>query len=400
MGTFAWAVYIIPATDTLIKVHPAFTYPATFVQAVGLGFGLFFLYTFPDGRFVPRWTKYMTLAWAAWCLAWVIFPDLSINGADPYNMSPLIFAVYFFGWYGSGIIAQVYRYLRHSGPIQKQQTKWVVSGLAATMVGYGVFLGPRMLIPSLDPATTPNMLFEIAGQTVFFIIAMSIPISLALSILRYRLWEIDALLNRTIVYSALTAVLAGLYLASIGVSQRVFVALTGEQSDAAIVLTTLVVASAFTPVRTFLQTVVDRYFKDAHGPAGALAPFNTRVTAVTQVLDARDLTWRMLDEALRSFGAVGGAVYLAPDRQPTHTAGEWPVAVQLSVPIAHEGQTFGSLALGARRDGVEYGPDDREAIESVTAAVGRALWLIQVRRDAVARQPSQGGMISNAGPFV
>jgi hypothetical protein len=101
----------------------------------------------------------------------------------------------------------------------------------------------------------------LVGQFVFLATVLFAAAAIAIAILRYRLYEIDLIINRTLVYGALTAILAGVYTASITLSTRLFSSVTGERSDAAIVLTTLIVVSFVTPLKTRLQTIVDREMK-------------------------------------------------------------------------------------------------------------------------------------------
>jgi hypothetical protein len=89
------------------------------------------------------------------------------------------------------------------------------------------------------------------------------PIAIGIAILRYRLYEIDILINRTLVYGALTAILAALYFGGIVVLQRVFIALTGEQSTLAVVASTLLIAALFNPLRRRIQSFIDRRFTAA-----------------------------------------------------------------------------------------------------------------------------------------
>jgi hypothetical protein len=93
----------------------------------------------------------------------------------------------------------------------------------------------------------------------------SFPIAAAAAISRYRLYDVDLLIGRTLVYVPLMAILSGLYTASIALIQRLFVAVTGETSDVAIVLTLLLVASAFTPVRRSLESALERRFQPRQG---------------------------------------------------------------------------------------------------------------------------------------
>jgi hypothetical protein len=135
-------------------------------------------------------------------------------------------------------------------------------------------------------------------------------VTLSIAVLRHRLCQIDLIINRALVYGALTAILAGLCSASISLFQKVFIALTGERSDAAIVLRTLILASAFTPIKTRLQAIVDRRFRDVHDPLRWLTDFSMRVETGIWVVHGRLALARLLEEAVAALDAVGGAAYL------------------------------------------------------------------------------------------
>jgi len=124
-----------------------------------------------------------------------------------------------------------------------------------------------------------------ASASLWWLTLSIIPVTQSISILRHRLYDIDLIINRALVYGALTAILAGLYSGSISLFQKVFIALTGEKSDAAIVVTTLILASTFTPIKTRLQAVVDRRFRDTHDPLRRLTDFSERVETGIWVVD-------------------------------------------------------------------------------------------------------------------
>ncbi len=108
---------------------------------------------------------------------------------------------------------------------------------------------PYFYLQNLPPdAPAPG--WAAASASLWWLTLSIIPVTLSVAVLRYRLYQIDLIINRALVYGALTAILAGLYSASISLFQKVFIALTGEKSDAAIVLTTLILASTFTPIKT------------------------------------------------------------------------------------------------------------------------------------------------------
>ena len=122
---------------------------------------------------------------------------------------------------------------------------------------------------------------------------------------RYRLYEIDHLISRTLVYVPLTALLAGLYAATVTLLQRLFQSLTGDRSDAAIIISTLILASVFTPLRKWLEGIVERRFKPAAsgiaadpilGSAAGAPEWEARMAAVALRVVRAELEARALGE--------------------------------------------------------------------------------------------------------
>lgn len=347
------------------------------IQVLGYFSFFTFLYVFPDGNFVPRWTRPLPVLFALWGVAWLGLPN-----ANPFNWELPFALLAFLVLFASGVVAQIYRYARGSNPMQRQQTKWVVSGFAAAALGTLLFLSPLLFSPPLREPGLTRVYYHMIGIAFFAGANALIPITIDFAIRRHRLWEIDPIINRALVYGTLTAFLAGLYTAAINLSQRLFIALTGEKSDAAIVFTTLVVASAFTPVRTKLQTVVDARLKEHRNAADRLNAFGRQVQAVVQVIDAREITRRLLDEAVTAFEAECGAAYMIRDgqRQLVHVCGVWRDDAQLTVPMQSDTVLVGSLALGARKGGGEYTAQDRDALQQTADWVVRAISLIEDRK--------------------
>ena len=137
------------------------------------------LYLFPDGRFVPRWTRLL----AVFVVASNLFLDASpvpISTFPPWMLSAI-----FLVNGGSGVVAQIYRYVRVSGPVQRQQTKWVVFGLAATMLVILDRYMPLLIFPSLNTSSSPYFLLS---TYIYPLGLLLIPLTLGIAILRYRLW--------------------------------------------------------------------------------------------------------------------------------------------------------------------------------------------------------------------
>jgi hypothetical protein len=111
-----------------------------------------------------------------------------------------------------------------------------------------------------------------------------VPTAVGIAILRYRLYEIDLLINRTLVYGTLTAMLVALYFGGIVVSQRVFVLLTGEKSTLAVVASTLLIAALFTPLRRRIQSFIDkRFYRSKYDARKTLETFSARLRNQTDL---------------------------------------------------------------------------------------------------------------------
>jgi hypothetical protein len=163
---------------------------------------------FPDGRFVPRWTRWVAAAWIAYWLLNSFFP---VSPFSPENWPLLIVASLFLGLLGSLVTAQIYRYRRVSGQIARQQTKWVVFGFTAAIV---MFVGVALIgwIPELTRPGSPKLFYESLGALIITFCALLIPLSMGFAILHYRLWDIDLIINRSLVYVPLSAVLTTVFL--------------------------------------------------------------------------------------------------------------------------------------------------------------------------------------------
>jgi hypothetical protein len=220
----------------------------------------FLLLLFPDGRLPsPRWRP------VAWCAALgaaggvggyaleagplVDFPQI----ANPYGVdSPIVGIV---GLAGSIVAAgcmvasavSLIVRLRRAGSVERQQIKWLAYGGAVVVGTIGV--GGLITLWSV-PVSIVIMSLALLG----------LPIFTGIAIVRYRLYDIDLLINRTLVYGVLTTTLVALYLGGVVVLQRIFVALTGEQSTLAVVASTLVIAALFNPLRRRIQSFIDRRF--------------------------------------------------------------------------------------------------------------------------------------------
>jgi hypothetical protein len=171
-----------------------------------------------------------------------------------------------------GFAAQVFRYRRVSTAVQRQQTKWVLAGVATILFSI-LFYSLVVEIFPLE-AGLPRLLFNTVGYGALALLILLFPISMVISIMRYRLWDVDLIIRRTLIYTVLTATLALVYFGAVVLLQSLIHGLTGQDSALAIVLSTLAIAALFAPLRRRIQGFFDRrFYRRNYDAAQALARF-------------------------------------------------------------------------------------------------------------------------------
>src|SRR5438876_5130908 len=215
-----------------------------------------------DGRFVPRWTRWLLLCW--------------LVAASLFFIMPM---VYFLVWYAALVllvIAQVYRYRTASSPLQRQQGKWLLfGGCVAIIIIVGIAV-PPLIFPSLGQA---GSFYQLVGLPVFIVILFIFPLCLGLAILRFRYLDIDIIIHRTLVYSTLTVVLAVIYEVSVFTLQYFTSGLTlirGNQL--AIIASTLLIGLLFKPLHDRTHTLIDRrFYRRKYDATRTIATFSATI---------------------------------------------------------------------------------------------------------------------------
>jgi hypothetical protein len=277
LASFTLLLFGGVAITGLASAHPVFSFPALLLNYLGQVSFVVFFYLFPDGRFVPRWTRWLAVAVALLQVTDTFFPS------SPWNLldGPL-FIVYV----ASVAVAQVYRYRRVSSPAQRRQTKWVVFGTAAALAGFVVTLLLYEFVPAVQRS---GPLGEMVVETIVYGLLLLIPLSIGVAILRSRLYDIDLVINRTLVYGALTATLALVYLGSVIGLQRPLSPVVGDSNQLAVVASTLAVAALFNPLRRRIQSLIDRrFYRRKYDAARTLADFSARLRDETDLVALRE----------------------------------------------------------------------------------------------------------------
>jgi len=241
-----------------------------------VGLIVFLLLLFPTGR--PPSSRWRTFMWvsvavisAAVIWSSAISPDVGFN-APP---SPVQLSVVLLGGVAAGSVI-VGR--RNARGIERQQIKWLLYVGPLFFIAVGLHIGFYYfwLAESSWGLWASYLLVAIGG--------LSGPIAIGIAILRYRLYEIDLIINRTLVYGSLTATLVALYFGVIVVLQRLFVLLTGQQSTLAVVASTLLIAALFTPLRRRIQGFIDRrFYRRKYDARKTLEAFSTKLREETDL---------------------------------------------------------------------------------------------------------------------
>jgi hypothetical protein len=357
--------------NVLTQVDPRWALPVAVLGFLYRTTFVIFLYIFPDGRFVPRWTKFASACWIAIALlvvmpAWV--PLSAERWPAPIGLPIELLLL------GTVVYAQVFRYRHVSDLRQRRQTRWVVFGVAVAISLSFVAELPRFIFPSLNQPSVAALLYELIFLGLWDLPLVLIPLTVGIAIFRHQLYDIDVVINRTLVYGLLTAVMAGLFAGTVKLVEKLLLSFTGQKSDQALVLATLVIVAAFTPVKNGLQELVDKRFKEPPDPLRQLKAFGEQVRFRLAPLDAHQVMRRLLNVTVTAFDATGGAIYLQLDEpaQPIVTVGEWNGEATLHLPIADGDRQLGMLALGARRNGRQYSSQERKALKQVTQEVAQA----------------------------
>jgi hypothetical protein len=227
----------------------------TLNYSLSIGIGLVvFAALFPDGRFVPGWMRWVVLVAAVEEIPRVLFPSTPLSpDAWPAGLQ----AVEELGWVIVIVGAQIYRYRWVSGPLERQQTKWVVLGVAGVLAANMVAVFVPLLVPG---AARPGSLGRLASTALVDLAILATPLVIAIAILRHRLFEIDRLLNRTLVYGLLSAILGLTYAGIVLLLGQLAGGVRGDPPSWAVAGATLAVAALFQPARRRIQQVVDRRF--------------------------------------------------------------------------------------------------------------------------------------------
>jgi hypothetical protein len=259
-----YAIYALLAQPNPLPAGITLAWLSSWVWIPSLGCIVLSFLLFPDGRLPGRrwaWLAWLSVLLISVAAVWQalsagvmnglgsIRNPLGIEGLPKANepVQTMVFALLFVVTISTFVLR-----LRRARGIERQQIKW--PAFTAVIAAFG-----SVLTYTIAEAMGSRWL-EWTGFVILIAAIVSFPISIGIAITRYRLYEIDRIINRTLVYGSLTLTLIGLYFGGIVVLQRIFGLLAGQQSTLAVVASTLLIAALFTPLRRRIQGFIDRRF--------------------------------------------------------------------------------------------------------------------------------------------
>jgi hypothetical protein len=329
---------------------------------------VFALLVFPDGRLPASWSRRPWLTWPLLALylaaAAVFFNRFRLHG-DPGGL------VVFFGVLipVAGITSQAFRLHQASAAPQREQSRVLVWALSLALGAAVFLLGLKLVISGAPLRAAQKKELDDLAFVVFPVLFAAIPLTLTAVLVRYRLWDMDRVINQTLVYGTLTGVLGLAYVASIAVLQRLLWPVVGR-SNLILVATTVAVAVLFRPARDRIQAFIDRrFYRSKYDAARTLEAFSTRLR---DEIDLDTVAGELLVAAEETMQPARMALWLRPgdgadeeDRAPAprqaRHAEVVPVAVDHDDPIvAHLEAATGPVAL----DEIALVSPAREALQA------------------------------------
>lgn len=326
---------------------------------------MWLMYLFPNGEFVPRWTRFAALAVA------LIAPLLVY--VSTYEWLPtttwlasFVFAVVL-GLMGVGAYAQIYRYRRVATPIERQQTKWVAFGMALTFFLILLSQIPYTLVSRI-PASSTHPWWEPLTALVWWLSLVIIPLSFAIAVLGYHLWDIDILINRTLVYGTLTALIIGIFILVAALFGALFQ--TGGNFFISLVATA-VIAVLFQPLRERLQRGVNRLmYGERDDPYRVLTRLGAQLENAIEPAEALTRTVETIGQALKlPFVAI--TLNQAGDAQTAAVYGSAPSQVK-RFPLVYASKPIGELLAAPRAENETLTGGDVQVLQAVAQQLGIA----------------------------
>ncbi len=356
-------VVAITSFDVVADVFPRLTIPIQLVVIVGHLLLMSLFLVFPRNRFEPRWTAIIPVFSAFFGLYPLFFAEsFSFPIAQPYFLLLILTAAVI-----------VYRYRRLFDESERRQTRLAILGIFIFFVGVPIW-SYTFEIAAPAPGQA-RLLTTLGGWTLCMITTMALPAAIFIAILRDRLWDIDLILNRTLVYGGVTVVILLIYAVTVGglsllwhAQNNLFVSL----------LATGFIAVLFQPLRERLQRSVNRFmFGERDDPYKVLSRLGRQLQetavpdhllpAITQTITQ---TLKLPYVAVALHTAEGERRLTALTGQPSTVTEEWP--------LFHQGELVGWLIVTPRSPQEQFTDRERQLLADIAGQAGAAAYAVRL----------------------
>ncbi len=324
---------------------------------------------FPSGQFVPHWMRWTSVVYIAW-----LVPTAFVAPLMPNTLVEQLILLVSLGEVVTVVCVQLYRYRRVSSPIERQQTKWVVFGLAVPATVDVIVSVQYLLFPVLAERSS---LYPLAQNVVFPFLPLFLPLSFGFAMLRYRLWDIDIIINRTLVYATLTAIVVGVYVLVVSILGT----LLHMFGDFLIsLLATGLVAVLFQPLRARLQRGVNRLmYGERDDPYAVLSRLASRLEAT---LAPEAILPTLVETVAQALKLPYVAIALKQGDEFIPAASYGPSQdTPFILPLVYHTETIGQLRLSPRAPGEAFTAADRRLLEDIAHQAGVAAQAVRLTTD-------------------
>lgn len=383
---------LLGSASTLLELLYAL---AVLFSYVGI---VIFLFAFPDGKFLPYWTRYVALLWS-------LFVTSSVY-SDWFDWNSPLSGLIVVPLLGAMLYSQIYRYRKVSTPAQKEQIKWLIVAIALNVplvIGTGI----AQYAASVSSAGENVAVYLLIANTFEFLGNMLLVLAVGIAILRYRLWDIEVVVNRTLIYAPLSLILVVIFAASVAlINQSTRQLLGTEATTTAAVVSAVIVAIFFQPLRARIEKWINKRVYPDNNLARELIELSPDIRNLLSLQDIASIVAQRVTRVLNSragavYLAAGGGYKLAAVSQgqrsgasllkPTAkmqaqlgagrvvTHDKTDLLVPLYVPRLRSKELVGLMTISERKDGRGYSTDDRRALVDLGGEVGTAIYAAQLR---------------------
>lgn len=366
----------MPNWQPLLFVYPWTNLPILLLSFIGNS-GIIVFYTFPDGRFVPRWTRW--LAVFAILLAIIILVP-SLAPLSPYRL-PWVGRWIDSFFYVSGLFALVYRYLRRTDSVQRQQIKWIVAALAFLVLFYMANKLFGLTSWANDPNWTPrdSLIYEMVWEPGWYVGEVLLAVGFGISLFRYKLWEINLVINRVLVYGALTLLTMGIYIGTVVGLGSLF---RDMSSPFIFFVATGLIAILFEPMRRGVQRMVNRMmYGERDDPYRVLTRLGNSLEHSATPNEVLPTIAETVSQALK----IPYVAIQIQENGEDHLVAKVGQAQEdvLIFPLFYQGELIGSLQVGRRAPGEGFSKADLRLLENIARQAGSAAETVRLNAELV-----------------